>query len=61
MLKYPKYLEPWFTQMKCEDCVHIARENDMAIKIRVNQANKKTEKDLVCSKCGSYNLVEIKK
>ena len=39
MLKYPKYLEPWFTQMKCEDCGHIARENDMAIKIRVNQAN----------------------
>lgn len=50
-------LTPFNTIVKCADCGYENYEINFECKIRVNQANKQTEKDWICPKCKSYDLI----
>lgn len=45
------------TRVKCEKCGYENYETYFDCIVRVNQANKKTEKDYVCPRCKSYDLI----
>lgn len=52
---------PFNTWVKCANCGYENLEINFECKIRVNQANKLTEKDCICPKCKSYDLIYPKK
>lgn len=52
---------PFNTWVKCSKCGYENLEINFECKIRVNQANKQTEKDWICPKCKSYDLIYPKK